>query len=182
MTIENIQTPQDVLDFMNERIKYGWIDINNEIHIGNMKNFRRLYRTSTLDETLKYGLGTCIEQVWLMKNLLDRINIPSKMFCTRIYEGKDFNNLEAEEHMHCFVLYYDNNKVFQIEHPNWERVGIYEFNSEFEAISKINDYYVKMAEGKSRPVTEFYNVEPNLSFKEFNEYINSLDEMHKVME
>lgn len=78
--------------------------------------------------------------------------------------------------MHCFILYYDNNKVFQIEHPNWERIGIYEFDSEEEAIRTINDYYVKMAEGKSKPVTEFYEVQPNISFKEFNEYINSLDD------
>ena len=48
--------------------------------------------------------------------------------------------------------------------------------NEEEAINEINDYYVKMADGKSRPVTEFFEVEPNLSFKEFNDYINSLDE------
>ena len=110
-----------------------------------------------------------------MSELLNMIDIPNKMFCTRVYEGSDFNNLEAEEHMHCFVLYYIGNKVFQIEHPNWERVGIYEFNSEEEAIKEINDYYVNMTGGKPRPVTQFYEVEPNLSFKEFNEYINSLD-------
>ena len=176
MTIKDIKTPQDILNFMNENIKYGWIDINNEEHIGEMKNFRKLYRTSTLEETLKYGIGTCIEQVLLMKNLLDKINIPNKMFCTRVYEGKDFNNLEAEEHMHCFILYYMNDKVFQIEHPNYEKVGIYEFNNENEAIKKINDYYVEMAEGKSRPVTQYYEVIPHISFKEFNEYINSLDD------
>ena len=110
-----------------------------------------------------------------MSKLLDKLNIKNKMFCTRVYEGKDFNNLEAEEHMHCFVLYYLNNKVYQIEHPNWEKIGIYEFESEQKAIKEINDYYVKMAEGKSRPITEFFEVEPNLSFKEFNNYINDLD-------
>ena len=78
--------------------------------------------------------------------------------------------------MHCFVLYYLNNKVYQIEHPNWERIGIYEFNSEEIAIKEINQYYVEMAEGKSRPVTEFFEVKPGLSFKNFNEYINGLDE------
>ncbi len=176
MTIENIKTPNDILDFMNEHIKYGWIDVDNEEHINNMKNFRKLYRTMSIDETLKYCLGTCIEQVYLMSMLLSKINIPNKMFCTRIYEGKDFNNLEEEEHMHCFVLYYLNGKVYQIEHPNWERIGIYEFDSEEAAIAEINDYYVKMAQGKSRPVTEFFEVVPNMSFKDFNLYINSLDE------
>ena len=38
-----------------------------------------------------------------------------------------------------------------------------------------------MAEGKSHPVTEFYEVQPNLSFKEFNEYINSLDDNNKII-
>lgn len=75
-----------------------------------------------------------------MKLLLDKITIPSKMYCNRIYEGKIFNNLEADEHMYCFVLYYQNNKVYQIESPNWERIGIYQFGSEESAINEINDY------------------------------------------
>ena len=176
MLINEIKTPHDILEFMKDNIKYGWLDINNEEHIGNMKNFRKMYRTSTIEESLSHGIGTCIEQVYLMSNLLSKINVRNKMFCTRIYEGKDFNDSEAEEHMHCFVLYYLNDIVYQIEHPNWEKVGIYEFASEEKAIEEINDYYVKMAEGKSRPVTEFFEVEPNLSFKEFNNYINALDE------
>lgn len=176
MQLDKIKTPNDILEFMKENIKYGWVDINEEKHIGNMKNFRRLYRTSSIEEILNNKIGTCIEQVYLMSNLLNKINISNKMFCTRVYEGKDFNNLEEEEHMHCFVLYYLNGKVYQIEHPNWEKIGIYEFESEEQAINEINDYYVKMAEGKSRPVTEFFEVEPNLSFKEFNNYINELDE------
>ena len=176
MKIDEIKNPNDILEYMNENIKYGWLDINGCEHIGNMKDFRKLYRTSTIRETIEHGIGTCIEQVYLMSYLLNKLNIPNKMFCTRIYEGKDFNDLEAEEHMHCFVLYYINNKVYQIEHPNWRKVGIYEYDNEEEAIKKINDYYVEMVDGKSRPVTEFFSVEPNLSFKEFNNYINSLDE------
>lgn len=175
MKIENIKTSEDILEFMKSNIKYGWLDINNAEHIGNMKGFRSLYRTSTLEEILNHKIGTCIEQVYLMKYLLDKINIPNKMFCTRIYEGEDFNDLEAEEHMHCFVLYYLNNKVYQIEHPNWERIGIYEYENEATAIDKINEYYIEMAGGHARPVTEFFDVEPNLTFKEFNGYINSLD-------
>lgn len=175
MNIDNIKTPEDILEFMKSNIKYGWLDVNNEEHIGNMKNFRKLYRTSSLEETLSHNIGTCIEQVYLMHTLLDKLNIPNKMFCTRIYEGEDFNDLDSDEHMHCFVLFERNDKVYQLEHPNWERVGIYEFNNEQDAITSINDYYINMAGGKARPVTQFYDVEKGLSFKEFNLYINSLD-------
>lgn len=176
MKINEIKTPNDILTFMNDNIEYGWLDIYNNEHIKTMKDFRKIYRTSSIDEVLEHKIGTCIEQIYLMHMLLDNINVTNKMFCTRIYEGKDFNDLEAEEHMHCFVLYYLNDKVYQIEHPNWERIGIYEFNSEEIAIKEINQYYVEMSEGKSRPVTEFFEVKPGLSFKNFNEYINSLDE------
>ena len=180
MTINEIKSPQDILEFMNENIEYGWLDIDNNEHIKTMKDFRKLYRTSSIEETINHKIGTCIEQVYLMHSLLNKINIPNKMFCTRVYEGKDFNNLEAEEHMHCFVLYFQDDKVYQIEHPNWEKIGIYEFDSEDAAVKEINDYYVKIAEGKSRPVTEFFEVEPGFSFKEFNEYINNLDEVKKL--
>lgn len=175
MEIYNIKSPQDILQYLNEHITYGWLDINGEIHINNMKNFRKLYRTSSLDETLQHGIGTCIEQVYLISYLLNRIGIQNEMYCTRIYEGIDFNNEDEEEHMHCFVLYYLNDKVYHLEHPNVEKIGIYEYNSLDEALQTINDFYVKMVDGKSRPITKFYEVKPNLSFKEFNEYINSLD-------
>lgn len=175
MEMKDIKTPQDVLEFMKTHIKYGWLDQNNEEHIGTMEGFRTKYKTSSLEETLQHGIGTCIEQVFLMNYLLREINIPTKMFCTRLYEGEDFNNPDADEHMHCFLLYYIGDKVYQIEHPNWERVGIYEFDSEEDAINKINQVYIEMAEGQPRPVTEFHTVEPNLSFKQFNGYINSLD-------
>ena len=155
MKIDEIKTPEDILEFMKSNIKYGWIDINNEEHIGNMKNFRRLYRKYTIEETLKHGLGTCIEQVNLMHTLLDKIKIPNKMFCTRIYEGEDFNNLEEEAieavrdyvasfkapytHMHTlknFILYtkkneegdYEMESIFMtIIENNREKADEYEF-------------------------------------------------------
>ena len=42
MDINEIKTPQDVLEFMKQNIKYGWLDINGLEHIGNMKNLRKL--------------------------------------------------------------------------------------------------------------------------------------------
>lgn len=175
LNINNINSIDDVLDFMKNNIRYGWIDINNEIHIGNMKNFRKLYRTFSIDKIIKYGVGTCIEQVKLMNYLLNKINIKNKMFATRIYEPNDFNKLDEEEHMHCFILCYIDNKVYHIEHPNWHKIGIYEYKNEEDALKNINDYYVKLSGGISRPITEFYKVDDNLTFKEFNSYINNLD-------
>lgn len=171
-----IKNKEDILDFMKKYIRYGWRDVNGKFHINTMKEFRRIYRTGSIQDTLKYGIGTCIEQVALMKYLADKINLKAKMFCTRVYEKEDFNDMDAEERMHCFILVYDSNKVYHIEHPNRYRIGIYEYDNELEALEKINKYFVELSGGISRPVTEFYEVKEKLSFKEFNAYINSLKE------
>ena len=92
----------------------------------------------------------------------------------RFVEPDDYNNLEEEEHMHCFLLYYLNGKVYHIEHPNFEKIGIYEYNNEKEAVSSIVNYYINLRGGKESPTKEFFEVRPGLSFKEFNNYINHL--------
>lgn len=175
MDLENIKSPQDILEYLDDHIEYGWIDQNKEKHIRTMKDFRKLYRTVTIEETIKFGLGCCIDQVNLMHYLFNKINVKSKMFCCRIFEPDDYNNLEEEEHMHCFLLYYLNNKVYHMEHPNFERTGIYEYNTEEEAISSIVNYYINLRGGKESPTKEFFEVQPGLTFKEFNAYINHLN-------
>ena len=109
----NIRTPDDILKFMND-IKYGWVDNNNGIHY-DMDGFRLNYRTMSIEKTLKYHVGACIEQSILIKSLLDSLKIKNEAYCTRIYEGENFNDINAKERMHCFVLFYMNGKTFQLE-------------------------------------------------------------------
>lgn len=74
--------------------------------------------------------------------------------------------------MHCFILYYENDKVYHMEHPNFLKKGIYEYNSEGEAIKAIVDYYIKLRGGKDSPTKEFFEIPVGINFKEFNKYIN----------
>lgn len=172
MNLNDIKGSQDVYKFIDDNIEYGWIDINGNTHLNTMKGFRRIYRTMSIDEILEYKIGTCIEQVNLMHYLLNKINIKNKMFCCRIFEVDDYNELEEEEHMHCFVLFYENNKVYHMEHPNVNKKGIYEYNSENEAIKTIVDYYTELRGGKDSPTKEFFEIPIGISFRDFNKYIN----------
>ncbi|MCI8778083.1 MAG: hypothetical protein HFI87_02935 [Bacilli bacterium] len=45
---------------MNE-INYGWMDINNNIHINTMDNLQELYRTSSIEEILTNKVGICFD-------------------------------------------------------------------------------------------------------------------------
>lgn len=174
MKIEQIKTTQDVYEFIDENIEYGWVDYNGEKHIKTMKDFRKMYRTLSIEQILDVKLGTCIDQVWLMHYLLDKISVKNKMYCCRIFEPDDYGNLEEEEHMHCFVLYFENGKVYHMEHPNFDRKGIYEYNTEKEAVDSIVNYYIELRGGKDSPTKEFFEVKPGISFQEFNKYINNV--------
>ena len=175
MNLEEIRNPEDILEFMNENIEYGWQDVDGKMHMKTMKDFRRIYRTISVEDTLKLGIGCCIEQVNLMHFLFDKIGIKNKMFCCRIFEPDEYDNLEEEEHMHCFLLYYLDDKVYHIEHPNYYRIGIYGYNSQEDAINSIVKYYIDLRGGKESPTKEFFDVKPGISFKEFNKYINNLN-------
>lgn len=172
MKIEDIETPEDVYRWMDENIQYGWLDLEGTEHINEMKDFRKLYRTMSVEEILERKIGTCIEQVELMHYLLDNINVTNKMYCCRIYEPDDYGNLEEDEHMHCVVLFYRDQKVFHLEHPNFKEKGIYEYPTETAAIKAIVDYYIELRGGKESPTTQFYKVPKGLSFQEFNAFIN----------
>jgi hypothetical protein len=70
MEINEIRCSQDVYRFMTDNIEYGWIDINGNKHLNTMKEFRKVYRTMSIEEILKYKIGTCIDQVNLIHYLL----------------------------------------------------------------------------------------------------------------
>lgn len=173
MNFDDIKNPWDVYRWMDENIQYGWIDVEGRKHnIDEMKGFRTLYRTLSINQILKYKIGTCIEQAALTHYLLDLIKVENKMFCCRIFEPDDYGNLEEEEHMHCFVLFYYEGKWYQLEHANFQAKGIHEYPSEAEAVKAIVNYYVELRGGKESPTTQFYEVPGGLSFKEFNAFIN----------
>ena len=57
LKIEEIRTPEDVLNFMNANIEYGWIDASENVHQKEMKNFRAKYHIAPLEQCLQYGGG-----------------------------------------------------------------------------------------------------------------------------
>lgn len=177
MEKNEIKTPEDIFTYMNEHIQYGWMDAEGIVHQNEMKEFRKKYRTMSIEDSIKNGVGTCIEQVYLMHHLLNQIHVINKMFCCRIYEPDEYNDFSEDEHMHCFLLYYQNNKVYQLEHPNVEKAGIYEYENEAIALKEIETYYVELRGGKKSPTTQFYKVDEGLTFQQFNAYINHV--VHK---
>ena len=171
MKIYDIQTPEELLEYMNENIRYGWLDDDNNEHIDTMKQFRKLYRTLSIGEMLVNKLGTCIEQTNLEMMVMDNLNIPYKAYCLRSYED---DPRIVEPKMHCFLIYFQNGKCYHFEHSNPEERGIHEYNSEEEAMNAILSYYQKRDKGKTRELIEMPQVEPGLTWQGWNEYLSNI--------
>lgn len=168
--LEDITSPSELLDYMNQNILYGWFDYNGKPHVNNMKDFRKLYRTSSVADTVSSKLGTCIEQTRLEKEVFQKLDIPCKMFALRSYGLEEQTGDEVK--MHCFLLFYINEKCYHFEHANPLVQGIHEYEDEESAIESITQYYHRRDKGKNRRLDEFDDVPKGLSFKEFNEYLN----------
>lgn len=54
-----IETVKQLQAYMDHHIVYGWVDCDQMVHKNEMNDFRRLYRTRSVADTVTYGVGTC---------------------------------------------------------------------------------------------------------------------------
>ena len=166
---KNIKTPDGLMKFMDDYIIYGWIGNDLKLHVNSLDNFREQYRTSSIEDIILTGLGTCIGQAKLIKFFFDKMGIENKLYCHRSYEIGD--NSEKKIKMHCFVLFKSNDKWYHFEHSMYPMKGIHEYNSLEEALEYITSKWPK----GERQLTEIDSIPDGLTYKEFNEYVNSFD-------
>lgn len=171
MTFDDVKTPNDLMDFMNINIEYGWVDKQGNKHINNLKGFRENYRISPIDEMLETGLGTCIEQTKMIKYFFDKMGIENKLYCHRSYENEE--NFDKDVRMHCFVLFKYNDNWYHFEHSNRPKRGIHKYESVESAIEEITSGFEER--GDIRKLTEIDSIPIGITFKEFNNFVNEFD-------
>ena len=155
---------------MDINIKYGWIDKFGNKHLNNLKGFRENYLISSIESILKSGVGTCIEQAKLIKLFFDTVGFENKLFCWRGYETED--NFDKEVRMHCFVLYKVQDNWYHFEHSNFKKRGIHKYGTMENALETITGAYEKT---DIRKLTEIPDIPDSITFKKFNNYVNSFD-------
>ena len=171
MVIYDLETPQELLEYMNDEIRYGWLDNNNNEHIDTMKNYKKHYRTLSLKGIFTNKLGTCIEQTLIEMTVMENQNIPYKAYCLRSYED-DLKIVDPK--MHCFLLYFQKDKCYHFEHSNPEVRGIHKYNNEEDALKEILAYYKIRDNGKTRQLIEIHEIPSGLSWQEWNLYLDDL--------
>jgi len=135
----NTNMLEELMDFMNKNIVYGWIDNENNRHINTLRGFRENYQISSIEEILSTGLGTCIEQAKLIKFFFDKFEIENKLYCYREYETEE--NFGKIVKMHCFILAHFNEKWYHFEHSSERNRGIYVYDDIESAIIDITNKF-----------------------------------------
>ncbi len=114
----------DILEFFQNNIEYGILDINEEIHRITDENFwsdfGKYFILKSPEELFKTKIGVCFDQVELSRNLFAEKNIETKTYFICYFE-----NLYA----HSILAFEENGKFYWLETSHRAFIGVHEYES-----------------------------------------------------
>lgn len=125
---------KDIMNIMND-IKYGYLDINGNLHFDIDEDFDSKYKLQSPNETLNNKIGVCWDQVELERYLFEKENIEFKTYFIVYYS-------ENICPTHTFLIYNIDNNYYWFEH-SWEKYrGIRRYSSENSALKDIKEKFI----------------------------------------
>lgn len=152
-----------------KEIDYGWVDQNKIVHHSSKRNFfLENYKLQTIEDTLKYKVGTCWEQVELIRYLgkQEKLNID-----TYIIIYNDPNKIAR----HSIAVTKINNKYYYLENAWKDQGKNIEFNSIEEILRTIVNQFPRMYKidefDKTKiEIYKYLEPTPGLNYEEFTNY------------
>ncbi len=164
--IEDIENAEELMDYMNKFLAFGYHDLNGKVHINTLDKFIELYRVPDINSIIKTGYGTCIEFNQFAYHVLKNMGLDAKIFILR-----DINHIDT--YRFTFILAFNKDGEWYIFDYN---------NSQKQEIRKVADldkYNQEFKDnmGKSIPessieLIEFTEIPSGLSYMEFHEYLS----------
>lgn len=146
---EKVNTPEELMEFMNRRIIYGFhgtngIDYTNdgsnvqsEIFNNALVNY---YILANPDYLLTYALGQCWDQVELERDWFTKHNYEFKT--NFIWFELDYENSYST---HTYLIYKDKNtnEYCLFEHADFNNRGIHKFKTYIDAVNFQKNKYIE---------------------------------------
>ena len=190
MSLNNIKSPKELFQFMEDNIKYG-VFINNKVYEWDKDGIfedicRTKWKLKTSNEIIDCGYGICWDQVELERDWFNINNYEYKTIF--IWFLFDYENSYPT---HAYLIYKNNNKYYYFEHSDSNNKGIYEFNSFEDAIKYQLNKHIELSktnnivgeeELKYIHIFEFDKPRIDCSYDEYLEHIlNSVDITDKII-
>ena len=172
MNFDKINSPQELLKFMGDNIKYGFIGKDGKLN-QNQDDLFDQYIVQTGDQVLKTKVGTCWDQVELERLWFEKRNYKINTIFIW-FEANYKNNYPT----HTFLLYQKDNKWYWFENSFEAYRGIHEFNTIEEAImcakEKLLEYAIDIGVvmKKDKEIIKDYEYSKLIRPLTVDEYIN----------
>lgn len=145
MKFEEIRSPDELLNFMRQNIRYGFVDKGGHIYKDvEEEDAEKAWETECIvqdaDELIKTGYGTCWDQVELERKWFEENHYLYKTIFIWFELERD-GGLPT----HTFLLYKEDKKWFWFEYAFFLYQGIHEFDSKEEAIEYVKEKQLEYA-------------------------------------
>lgn len=127
LTIEGVENPEQLMDWMNENITYELVDDEYSNSNG--------IPTKTAEEVLETKTGHCAEQSYLEKEVLNELGYES--FLVMVKENNSKKEYGAEGSAHVFLVYKDGDQFCWFEHSMQHSRGIHKYSSLEELLQDV---------------------------------------------
>lgn len=176
MKYEEIITPKQLLEYMDENVNYGFVGKNGKIYNepGTDDWNNDWYKECVVQDDkslIKTHYGTCWDQVELERKWFEEHNYQFKTIFMWFEINRD-NSLPT----HTFLIFKKNSKFYWFEHAFESQKGIHEFSNEDALIEYIKDEQLDYAmhEGNATyndryliKCYEYSKPKPNLDVDEY---------------
>lgn len=125
-----------VLTNFLEQVKYGWIDLEGNVHEKIDKDkFMNDYRLLNPDKLEKQMIGICFDMVEYERKYLNDRNIDCKSLL--IVHEKDYKPM-----IHAFLIYKENNEYFWIEYAFRTMIEIRKYQTLKECLEDVKQEFL----------------------------------------
>lgn len=156
MKYENIKTPEELFQFMEQNIKYGVKDDDGNIYDGwdneESSSFQQACATkwkfSNAQTIIEKGYGHCFDQTELERDWFSNNNYEYKTFFS-------YYNGEFEYPCHTFLVFKDKNEDnwYWFEHASYSNRGIHKFDNLESALEEQRKRSIEFA-NYLQPISE----------------------------
>ncbi|MBP3634906.1 MAG: hypothetical protein J6J17_00400 [Bacilli bacterium] len=185
MKYNDVKTPEQLLKYMDDNIKYGFVDDSEKEYVPwNNREFQEGCQTkwhlSSPERLIKVGYGHCWDQVELERDWFKTHNYNFKTFF--IWFELPYDNSYLT---HTYLVFENNGKYYYFEHSDFNNRGIYEFETYQDAINYQKEKHIEHNKQRN-PINEeilnclhIYEYDKPIYGCTMNEFINDILENAK---
>lgn len=156
MTFREVETPEQLMLFLDQNIEYGVIDKEGKRYCdSNSCEFQNVcnqeWQLRSVDKILEDGVGHCYDQVEIEREWFEQRGIEVKTFWISAYQEE----IENSGFSHTYLLYKEGRVWKLFEHSDFFNRGIYAFDSIRKAVKWQATNQIRFAESCIQPLNKY---------------------------